>query len=732
MALVFYSEKQQKPTLLTVKKIILLFTFYTNVAIYSQIKVSSTTYSVEELIEDILISGGCAEISNIKYKNSPTNNGIGYFEANNSGFELASGIILSTGNVNAAVGPNIEPSVVESTLFGIGGDADLENAINDLPEGQSYDAIYIEFDFVPQSNFISFDFLFASEEYIGNLPCIFSDAFAFLLEDSNGTTTNLAVIPNTNIPISVTAIHPNMTGTNCSASNAAYFDKLNGAGAGATAYNGKTVVFKAESDVIPNEKYSIKLVIADAFDNEYDSAVFLLEGSFNLGGDLGDDLTLANGNALCNTDNYDLSLDLSDQINGTYSWLKLNKSTSSYELLSGQTNQTLNISSSGTYKVVFDTAGNCDIEDTISVEFIDSPTANTPTNIFSDCVFFSEQANFELTNAINEILGTQNSIKNNVSFHLSQNDADTNSNSLPLNYSSGNKQVYARIENKQQNTCYSTTSFQLIVSNPEVIEAPFELNGFNEDEITVCVSPDGTLINPLILGENLNYTYKWSSDKDTTISSFTDAIYSITNITSPTEYHLQIIPKTNTPCEIYSFKTTVIPVSTPGEVSISIAEPTFSESFTITVNTPTNAIGKEQFLYQLNNEIPQTSNVFYNVPAGDYSMSVIAKSSTKDCGQSYSEPFKLISFPRFFTPNGDGKNDTWNIDQLKDELFIINIFDRYGKFLKSINPQTLGWDGVFAGKSLPSNDYWFQIEYKDLNASDNKMIYYDNHFTLKR
>ena len=718
-----------------VKKILLLFTLYTNIVIYSQISVNSSTYTVEELIEEVLISGGCAEISNIKYRNSPANNGIGYFEANNSGFELASGIILSTGNVNNAVGPNTtDPTFVESTLFGIGGDADLEKAINDLPSGQSYDAIYVEFDFVPQSNFISFDFLFASEEYIGDLPCIFSDSFAFLLEDSSGLTTNLAVIPNTDIPISVTAIHPNMVGTTCRASNASYFDSLNSPGTGATAYNGKTIVFKAESAVIPNEKYSIKLVIADAYDNEFDSAVFLLEGSFNLGGDLGENSTVTNNNALCDIDNYDLSLGISDQINGTYSWSKLNEITNKYELLSGQTNPILNISSNGTYKVVFDTTGNCDIEDTISVEFIKSPIANTPMDIISDCIFFLEQADFDLTNTINEVLGAQNSADNNVSFHLSQNNADTNSNALPLNYSSGDQQIYARIENKEQNTCYSTTSFKLIVSRPEIIEAPFNLNGFMESEITVCVLPDGSLFTPLTLGENSNntYNYKWSSDKDINAASNTNSIYSITNITSPTEYHLQITPKANTPCEIYSFKTTVIPISTPGEVSFLIAEPTFSENFTITVNTPTNVIGKNGFLYQLNNETPQTSNIFNNVPAGDYTVSVISKSSTKDCGVSYSEPFKLISFPRFFTPNGDGKNDTWNINQLNDEFFIINIFDRFGKLLSSINTQSSGWDGIFANKPLPSNDYWFQIEYKDPNIKDNKMIYYNNHFTLIR
>jgi gliding motility-associated-like protein len=96
------------------------------------------------------------------------------------------------------------------------------------------------------------------------------------------------------------------------------------------------------------------------------------------------------------------------------------------------------------------------------------------------------------------------------------------------------------------------------------------------------------------------------------------------------------------------------------------------------------------------------------------------------CG-STEEDISVIGFPKFFTPNGDGRNDTWQIiggDMNADER-AIHIYDRYGKLVKEISTNTEGWDGSMNGQTLPSADYWFRFTLD--NGKEFK-----GHFTLKR
>ena len=88
---------------------------------------------------------------------------------------------------------------------------------------------------------------------------------------------------------------------------------------------------------------------------------------------------------------------------------------------------------------------------------------------------------------------------------------------------------------------------------------------------------------------------------------------------------------------------------------------------------------------------------------------------------------QIIDYPHFFTPNGDGYNDTWNIVGL-DASAKIFIFDRYGKLLKQISPIGNGWDGTFNGHLLPSTDYWFLVEYDEQNTAKQ----FRAHFAMKR
>ena len=93
------------------------------------------------------------------------------------------------------------------------------------------------------------------------------------------------------------------------------------------------------------------------------------------------------------------------------------------------------------------------------------------------------------------------------------------------------------------------------------------------------------------------------------------------------------------------------------------------------------------------------------------------------------EPVEMLNveFPKFFTPNGDGFNDYWQLISIDNEVGIvrISIFDRFGQLIKQLNQNDLGWDGDFQGRQLPSSDYWFQASFE--NGKDLK-----GHFALKR
>ncbi|WP_282075791.1 T9SS type B sorting domain-containing protein [Maribacter aquivivus] len=88
-----------------------------------------------------------------------------------------------------------------------------------------------------------------------------------------------------------------------------------------------------------------------------------------------------------------------------------------------------------------------------------------------------------------------------------------------------------------------------------------------------------------------------------------------------------------------------------------------------------------------------------------------------------------LALPKFFTPNNDSYYDIWDTSKLSGTGDIgIFIYDRYGKLLKQLDPNTSNsaWDGIYNGKQMPSNDYWF----KYLNYDTG--IHLSGHFSLKR
>lgn len=191
--------------------------------LYPPLAASTSLFTVDQLVTNVLVNNPCVTISNITSGTGTTTatNGIGYFTNVSPMFPISSGIILSTGNAANAGGPN------STTLNdgGAAGDADLESFIQQGTGAalQSFNATKLEFDFTSQNEFMSFNFVFASEEY-GAFQCVYADAFAFLLTDlTTGITTNLAMVPGTTTPISVVTIRNTLYNSSCTSVNEGFF-----------------------------------------------------------------------------------------------------------------------------------------------------------------------------------------------------------------------------------------------------------------------------------------------------------------------------------------------------------------------------------------------------------------------------------------------------------------------------------------------------------------------------
>uniref|UniRef100_UPI00260AEB30 choice-of-anchor L domain-containing protein n=1 Tax=uncultured Winogradskyella sp. TaxID=395353 RepID=UPI00260AEB30 len=416
--------------------------------------VEQDTFTPEELIEDVLVNSPCATVSNIISSTGSDfsftePNGIGYFFSNGIDFPFEDGVLLTSGDASQAGGPNDD-------LLGAGtdawpGDFDLNTQLG----VDSHNATFIQFDFTPLANTISFDFLMASEEYdMGGFECTFSDAFAFLLTDSNGVTTNLAVLPGTNTPILVTNIHPD-NGAACGAANPQFFGAYTPNNGPPIAFDGRTTVFTAQSAVNPGENYTIKLVVADDRDNIYDTGVFLKAGSFDLGGDLGEDITIEAGTAECGGSEITLDTGVTT---ADHTWY-----LDGIEI-AGEIGSTLTATEAGTYSVDIIFTGVCQASDSIIVEFKPSPTANPAQDLVICDVDGS--ADFTLSDNDDDILGSQNALDFIITYHLTEQDAIDNVGPLPTTYTniSNPQVVWARIADNSQE-CFATTSFQLAFSD---------------------------------------------------------------------------------------------------------------------------------------------------------------------------------------------------------------------------------------------------------------------------
>ena len=239
--------------------------------------------TAEDLVKDVLIGGNCFDITNVTYNGQGGQ--IGSFSNGVSNIGFNTGMVMATGDISVCPGPNDQDNA--SAGYGNGtADADLAT----LTSGATFDMADVEFDFTPTQSPLTFQFVFASEEYCEYVNSAFNDVFGFFISGpgilGNG---NIALLPASTTPVAINNVnhltnsgyYVNNTGpggTLCgqSASFAASVDEVQ--------FDGFTRKMTATANVQVCQTYHIKLKIADVGDGIFDSAVFLNSGSFDAGG----------------------------------------------------------------------------------------------------------------------------------------------------------------------------------------------------------------------------------------------------------------------------------------------------------------------------------------------------------------------------------------------------------------------------------------------------------------
>ncbi|PXW13751.1 gliding motility-associated-like protein [Chryseobacterium sp. CBTAP 102] len=715
---------------------------------------AESSYTIEKMVKDVLISSGTntcltPNVTNVKitpnHAASDANRAWGYFHKATTNFPFKDGLILSTGYARKA-GNSLESNTLSDNNGG-GSDADLAQVIG-VVESRLNDAVLLEFDFVPTTSQIKFNYLIASEEYTGSFPCTFADAFAILLKPtSGGPYVNMAVLPGGAGPVSITNIHPAI-GSSCGAVNEQYFAGYN-TGNVETNFQGRTIPLTATATVVAGQQYHFKMVIADYSDHSYDSAVFLEGGSFNIGVDLLDPAgtKLPSDINVCDNVPQVITASVNDP-NLVYQWYYNGAP------VPNATTNTITAIQPGTYTIEVSVPGNpCPGKASIQIHGGTTPQAQDATLLLCTT---PDITTFDLSTIMPAISPTPGAI---FKFYENQADAVAQNNNYiqtPLNYNGNDGQILyvlvsnggfcskiveltlqkeatptakvkaSRIKicpgesvtltaeggdtylwsnfmgtgNMQTVTLYQTTTFTVYALgakgckslNPATIriEVTPEITSTLKD-VEMCVGDVVTLD----AGAGDGYKYLWSTGATTQKINVNQwGIYSV-------EIDNGICKKV--------FEAKVMGAATPFVTALNYES--IKKTVTITAENPPMNNTPSTLEYSLDGGITwQDSNVFANLLDNTNYTVLVRRVGTHCVG---SLEFFTLQINNIITPNEDGINDVLDLKALGDfKNFTGSIYDRYGVEMFRFSKENPVWDGTVGGKRLPTATYWYKFNFE--------------------
>ena len=379
--------------------------------------------------------------------------------------------------------------------------------------------------------------------------------------------------------------------------------------------------------------------------------------------------------AACDNENVVLDATMSDVV--SYTWYK--DVGSGYAVIPGEASATLNVLEAAFYRVEVITQSQNNIISDVQVGFSQAPS----TSPVADEHLCLDSGKYYLDQKDQQALGGQSASEVILSYHNSLTEAEAGVNALPLEYKlqPGEQRIYIRASSVQNPRCYDVSEdFIITVHEPLVPDFPLE--------VFLCEGEVNAVIGEM--DPDPAYNYVWS----------TGELTSNITVVQGGEYTLTITDKLGvSPCN-NTFNIKVFASKTPHIKEVVIED--LQDSNTIAIMPDREG----DFEYSLDEGAYQSDNKFYKVLPGVHNVTL---NDLNGCGTA-TESIVVVGFPKFFTPNGDGLNDVWNI----------------------VSQNSVGWDGTYNGVALPSDDYWFKLSFKDQDGQRIVAKYINNHFSLKR
>jgi gliding motility-associated-like protein len=348
---------------------------------------------------------------------------------------------------------------------------------------------------------------------------------------------------------------------------------------------------------------------------------------------------------------------------------------------------------------VTNTKTSCYAETPLVLRTSNKPQIQTPNNIYG-CNQGNGFSTFNLSSIESEIIGSQPDLN----LHYFDSNGNEITNQITSSFENTKpwiQTIYVRVENVSSNLCFSETSFNLLVNELPQVDI--------DDSYFLC-----NLEPSYFLVINDDYeSFVWTFEDGSIISNSNEA-----NLVEAGNYSLTVGKLNNGVICENTFYFELIRSILPSITNVDYQELSNNNFIKIM------ASGDGEFEYSIDGINYKESNEFSNILGGIYNVSVRDKYG---CGED-TQQIVIIDYPKYFTPNGDGSNDTWQIAGVSSQFQAnsdIYIYDRYGKLLKQLATISNGWDGTFNGKMLPNDDYWFTVLLEDGRL-------FKGHFTLKR